>query len=423
MFITQISPKYNYTNSFTNNKVSTFRGYKPNPEVLRNQYKILLTQDIWAEKLAVKMPETPIEKEVLLEILTQRKKLDRFTRLTNEKARIKFNLEYLSFLSQNEPNSPKIVELKQELSKKGNLISTVGTLDKNIELEASKNRQAIEYFDNINRLEEEYEATHNIKTNTMSKFWAQIRKNNINKDNKFSTQELIDIVSEDKNLTSEQKVEVVKPVIADLSKKQILACMKRDYEQHLRENINVYTDENMCWLQAQIGMDKVKETYKDAIRKFPGIEKQFKGLFDEVHKMYQFKTGTLHQINVFNVGVMWKEMNKGIKEMQEKTKLIQDLQKQIAENEKDDVAKVGLTMAEQDLSDIKKTWTKALVLSDNCEKKNRSIFEKAGKGDIYSYLTDEHKDIKKYRNWAKICNENNGVLPEEVWSEILTSMP
>ena len=89
MFITPISysqnslkiyqtPKVKAKNVI-NNSVSSvsFYGYKPNPELIKNQYRIMLTQDIWAEKLAVKMPETPLEREVLLEVLAMRKKLDR----------------------------------------------------------------------------------------------------------------------------------------------------------------------------------------------------------------------------------------------------------------------------------------------------------------------------------------------------------
>lgn len=80
-----VSPQV-YKN-FGIDKVSFNGGLKP--EVLKNQLKILLTQDIWAEKLKVKMPETPLEKEVLLEVLQNRLKLDRFSRLTNEKLKIK----------------------------------------------------------------------------------------------------------------------------------------------------------------------------------------------------------------------------------------------------------------------------------------------------------------------------------------------
>ena len=62
----------------------TFKG-GPKPEILRNQLKVLLTQDIWAQNLKVKAPETALEKEVLLEILQNRLRLDRFARLSNQR--------------------------------------------------------------------------------------------------------------------------------------------------------------------------------------------------------------------------------------------------------------------------------------------------------------------------------------------------
>ena len=60
--------------------VSFSGGLKTNPEVLKNQFRIFLTQDIWAEKLAVKFPESLMEKEVLLEVLNHRKFLDKYAR-------------------------------------------------------------------------------------------------------------------------------------------------------------------------------------------------------------------------------------------------------------------------------------------------------------------------------------------------------
>ena len=45
----------------------TFRGVK-NPEILKNHYRIFLSQDIWNPNLAVKMPDekSGLEKEILI---------------------------------------------------------------------------------------------------------------------------------------------------------------------------------------------------------------------------------------------------------------------------------------------------------------------------------------------------------------------
>ena len=118
MFINPISaasaPKYSNTTSFK-------KGL--NPEVARNQYKILLTQDIWAEKLKVKRPETPVEKEVLLEILQNRMKLDRFARLNNLLARLKTKVDFANNMIENDPDNPDLPELLREINKQGNLDS------------------------------------------------------------------------------------------------------------------------------------------------------------------------------------------------------------------------------------------------------------------------------------------------------------
>ena len=50
-------------------------------EIAKNQMKILLSQDIWAQKLKVKMPGTVEEKDVIIPILENRLKLDKFVRL------------------------------------------------------------------------------------------------------------------------------------------------------------------------------------------------------------------------------------------------------------------------------------------------------------------------------------------------------
>ena len=72
MFINPIN-QVRISNSKTTSKRSlsksiNFTGY-PKADVAKNQMKILLSQDIWAPKLKVKMPESQLEKETLLEIL------------------------------------------------------------------------------------------------------------------------------------------------------------------------------------------------------------------------------------------------------------------------------------------------------------------------------------------------------------------
>lgn len=102
----------------------TFKG-GPKPEILRNQLKVLLTQDIWAQNLKVKAPETALEKEVLLEILQNRLRLDRFARLSNQRFKLRTQSSHLNSLLKNNPNHPDIPRLTEELKKHGNLQSTL----------------------------------------------------------------------------------------------------------------------------------------------------------------------------------------------------------------------------------------------------------------------------------------------------------
>ena len=130
----------------------TFKG-GPKPEILRNQFKVLLTQDIWAQNLKVKAPETALEKEVLLEILQNSLRLDRFARLSNQRFKLRTQSSHLNSLLKNNPNHPDIPRLTEELKKHGNLQSTLKTMDKNIEMEAKKNKAALDYFKEIENID------------------------------------------------------------------------------------------------------------------------------------------------------------------------------------------------------------------------------------------------------------------------------
>ena len=166
----------------------------PNREIQKNQYRIMVTQDIWAPKLSVKMPENEIEKEALLEVLEQRQKLDRYARLNNERAEIIMQLSYRDDLMENDPSNPELQVINKDLAKRGNINSVLNTLKSQIESEAKRKKPAIEYFDNLAKLEDEYFEKKLVKEQKLEKFWYQIKKNNINADGQYSTKELIEIV-------------------------------------------------------------------------------------------------------------------------------------------------------------------------------------------------------------------------------------
>ena len=128
MFINSV----NSINSLNYNKQTQFKG-GPNPEVARNQMRIFLTQDIWAPKLTVRMPQSQLEKETLLEVLKQRLQLDRLARLTNDRFQTIANLSIYNDLIEQNPNSEEATALGKEIEKKGNLTSYFKTINEQIE--------------------------------------------------------------------------------------------------------------------------------------------------------------------------------------------------------------------------------------------------------------------------------------------------
>ena len=154
----------------------------------------MLTQDIWAPRLKVKMPETSLEKEVLLEVLGNRLKLDRFTNLSKERFATKADVIIYNNLLEKDPKNPEISEIEERLDKKGNLVKYIRILSEQINKELKQNREAMNYFKNIEHMEEDYLKSKLLKESKIGNFFTQIQQNNINPDGKYTTEELIEIV-------------------------------------------------------------------------------------------------------------------------------------------------------------------------------------------------------------------------------------
>ncbi len=59
------------------------------------------------------MPETPLEKEVILEILEHRLQLDRLVRLTNEKLNIKTKIKMLANLMEQKSFTSRLTGIEK----------------------------------------------------------------------------------------------------------------------------------------------------------------------------------------------------------------------------------------------------------------------------------------------------------------------
>lgn len=403
-----------FINPISMNHKSTTPAFQKglNPEVARNQYKILLTQDIWAEKLKVKQPENSLEKEVLLEILQNRLRLDRFARLNNLLAKLKTQVSYINSLFEQDPSNPELPSLIQEVKKQGNLDSIYKTLHKQIEREASKNKPFLDYFKNIEKLEDDYLEKHLMKYSKMEKFWYQINKNNINKDGNYMTQDLIDIVTQD-------KLPDVKSVSQPLSKKQLLEKITTQYENILLENLNIYSEVENHTREAYKAKQTLAELNIKDLKRFPDIAKQVGKICTFIENKITYQADKLGDIDIYPIGTIMEDMKRikfGIKEMK---KDIVILKNKIIANPDNQALKTELATKEKDLEEAKCDWEQGLKAYVEFEKINHQRMTDGGYEKEYSYLTTKSKELNKFKDLYNTMKNSNNKIPENLWDEIL----
>ncbi len=381
-------------------------------EVRKNQYKIMLTQDIWATRLSVKMPENADEKEALLEVLEQRQKLDRFARLNNERAELITQLSVRDDLMEQNPSSPELLALNQSLAKRGNINSVLNTLKSQIESEAKRNKPAIEYFDNLAKLEEEYFDKKLMKEEKYTKFWHSVQKNNINKDGKYSTRELIEIVKSgvDPNVK-------VKPQV--LSPHKLLDVAGADYSELLREFINVYSLAPNQGNQAEVARKIVLETHKSNIRRYPGIEEAVDREFKEVEKQFNRRVELFKDIDIRPLGELWEQMDQVKANIREAQGNIADLESRLGADPDNEQLRQDLAQEVIRLDQQRQLWLVGVQKSVAAADENRSIMEREHRLSAYDYLTGKNPIINKHKAILEFYEQNNNTIPEESWDDIL----
>ncbi|MBO5738041.1 hypothetical protein J6R97_01730 [bacterium] len=179
-------------------------------EIAKNRMKILLTQDIWEKKLDIRLPESQLEFETLMEILCHRVKLDRYARYKNDKLETKGVIELYDKLITTTPESQKCKELKEFLDKKGNLDVFFDKINKHIRYEKKSKRKSLKYFKELIKLEEDYLEKGLITEKEMDDFYKSIKDKNINSEKKYTTKKLIEILeSKEEDLKQEyQKLQI-----------------------------------------------------------------------------------------------------------------------------------------------------------------------------------------------------------------------
>ncbi len=393
---------------------TSFKG-GPKPEVARNQMRILLTQDIWSPKLKVKMPETQLEKDVLLEILRNRLKLDRFARLNNQKMQLRGTVNQASRLLSEEPSHPELPQLLAEIDKAGNLETTFKTLDKSIELEAKKNKPALDYFKDLERIEDEYTERKLVKSSALQRFWEQVRKKNINSDGQYSTRELIDIVSE----TPIENTTTAKVASKPLTKKQLLTQIEKQYEQTLRETIDVYENRSNRYEDAKNARELIQETYGKSLANIPGAQKHLEKIYLSVENKITHKVDRLADTDIYPIGEIWQEMKKVETSMKKTLQELGDLRTKLAAEPDNKELQQALKQKEDFLQELKTDWVTGMNHSIRYENINRQRLTDAGRVSEYDYLTGENKTIKRHKAAFEVYNNNNESIPENYWSKIL----
>ena len=405
-----------YVNNINSVDTVSFTGLKP--EIIKNQFKILLSQDIWATKLAVKMPESDLEREALLELLEHRAKLDRYTRLRNEKLEIITQLAHAERLLENSPNSPELAAVMKELEKRGNLDSVLNTMEKQIEKEAKRNKPALDYFDGLAKLEEEYLAKKLVKGSQIEKFWHKIKKGNINADGQYSTPQLIEIVKTGKLPRAVEEVVSAAPRIS--SKKDLLEVVRAEYRQLLREDVNVYATSNNHTPFAKHAQAKVQEKYDTQIKRFGVAQNRLDDIYKYVEREFNAQVENILDVDIYPMGEHWGQMSSVETALRTLRRDIAQLRGRL-ENFPDEVdSQIRLAQKISELEATKKLWILGMKKSVQYEAVNREMMEAAGKVKHYDYLTGENKIIKLHKQALEICEQNNDELPEEMWIKILS---
>jgi len=410
--------KSGFTENFHNkNKKTSFKGLSP--EILRNQMKIYLCQDIFAEKLKVKLPETALERDVLLEILQQRLQLDKLTRLANEKMKIKTKLEEAVDLVENNPDNPRLEELRTELSKKGNLSSTVETISKNIEKERKVKKPALDYFANIASLEEEYYDRHLITSAKMSRFLTSVKNQNINKNGEYSTQDLIDIIQKQgfqEKANTAKTASVQKP---SMNKSRFIAILTKQYEDYIRSHLNIYRGVEISFkILTPLAHNHVHEKYGEYFKKFPEVEKQLNKICSFVQMKYKNNIARFKDINIYVLASGFSQMDEILPKIKRLNAEYNELKTKSLETPTEATKKTLLNKKAQ-LTAHKILWQDFLDTIIDAESDNRNSMKYAGFEKEYNYVTEKCNELNKLKELYQIYKQNNDTIPDEIWEAIL----
>jgi hypothetical protein len=339
--------------------------------------------------------------------------------LNTEKWEISIKLAQAEKLAEEAPNSPEFHEVMRWLKNKGNLDSVVATLNRQIDQEVKRNKPAVEFFDELEKLEDEYLAKKIVKEQQVEKFWHRVVKENINADGRFSTSELIEIVKSGKVPPKASEVVATGPRIA--SRKDLLAVIKSEYRQLLREETNVYDLNKNHTTEAKAAQKRLEEKYARQIERFEVPQSRLEDIYRFIEREFNAKIDAILDIDIYPIGEHWNEMLKVESKLRSLRREIAQLMGRQSSTVVGDIeANTVLKGKFEELDLAKKLWITGMKKSVQYEAVNREIMEKAGKIKQYDHLTGENKIIKLHKEALEICEKNNDELPEEMWIKILS---
>ena len=430
MFINSIN-KVN-TNAVKSQNVS-YKGI--NPVVERNKIKILLSPYVLGEKVSVVKPKTMLEKEVLLEVLKHRLNLDILTKLSSDRFKTGQIIDEYNDLVDKDPKSERCLELKKEISKKGNIKNYYKMNKRLIEAEKKRQQASVEFFNEIfgsvkvkdgsvcddiyvqeQGLEDEYISKGLISKGQISKFYEQMKKNNINKNGDYNVRELINIIENDTIEVQELKTNNLKMTTAQLMKQ-----VENTYENYLKEVVDIYSYEEEYWKKAQQGKKFVEEKFKNQLKHDNSLGKKFAKIYKDVEERFTKNAYRLENVRYNDVGAFWNYLKELEDEMIICDKELKDLKIKLDSDRKDMEVKKEILKKVERLHEIREVWLEHMIQSIHLENENYKIMDEVGIAKEYSYLVERNKDLNRYSSIFKVYKENNDRIPEEFWSEILNS--
>ncbi len=404
-----------FKTNYTQNNKPSFGALKP--EIVRNQFKILLTQDIWNPKLKVKIPESDMEKEVLLEVLNNRKKLDTYSwykmKISSAVSELEYVKELLSKPLEGQDLSRRLKEIHSCLPDWG----PISNFEKKMKHTAARNEKALNYFDEIDTLKDTYIQSKLIKESQLKRFWNKVVEGNINSKGSLSTKDMIDIIKD----TPVAKKGTLNEV-PSLSREELLNLCENQYVQYIRENLNIYKEHcKQLW-------DVKNDATKAVIKKFGNILSVFPNIYTQLYKACKPMEDMFYKlIDKTSVNIPWDvridmddiffDMQNIEKLLSKDLKTIERLKKTIANNPDNETIERALKIFKQ-INSLKEDWLKNMQYFVEYDTECRTKAMRTDSFETFEYLTSENKTLKKLKT-AKEFVENHKKIPDSFWTDIV----